>query len=244
MAGWGTRRRVASHGFADQATACSQRGARQVDHPSDEPQVVNVRSTGSVVPGVRLLRCDDTEITRLALEARDGDRSATERFVRETQADVWRFVAHLAGDVQLADDLAQETYLRALPGLALFQARSTARTWLLSIARRVVADHIRSARTRPRLDGRDDWQAVAERALGAAGPGFAEGVALNEVVSSLDPERRAAFVLTQSLGLSYADAAEVCDCPVGTIRSRVARAREDLVALLRDDDLPVRRSVV
>lgn len=153
--------------------------------------------------------------------------------MRATQADVRRFVAHLASDVQLADDLAQETFLRALPGLARFEARSSARTWLLSIARRVVADHIRSVRVRPKVDGRDDWQSVAERAQQAQ-PGFAEGVVLNEVVASLDPDRGTAFVLTQTLGLSYADAAEVCDCPVGTIRSRVARAREDLVALLRD----------
>ncbi|RAS59706.1 sigma-70-like protein [Lentzea atacamensis] len=54
------------------------------------------------------------------------------------------------------------------------------------------------------------------------------------MVCSFDHERRTAFVLTQSLGLSYADAAQVRDCPVGAIRSRVARAREDLVAMVRD----------
>jgi RNA polymerase sigma-70 factor, ECF subfamily len=50
------------------------------------------------------------------------------------------------------------------------------------------------------------------------------------------PERREAFVLTQVAGLSYAEAAEICGCPVGTIRSRVARAREDLVVAHRDTD--------
>ncbi|WP_211304268.1 sigma-70 family RNA polymerase sigma factor [Umezawaea tangerina] len=187
---------------------------------------------------MRLLRCDDAEVTGLALRARAGDPGAVEGFVRATQGDVWRFVAHLAGDVQLADDLAQETYLRALPSLARFQGRSSARTWLLSIARRVVADHIRSVRVRPRVDGRDDWVSVAERAQPGQ-PGVAEGVVLNAVVASLEGERGTAFVLTQVLGLSYADAAEVCDCPVGTIRSRVARAREDLVGLLGEG----RRSV-
>jgi RNA polymerase sigma-70 factor (ECF subfamily) len=54
------------------------------------------------------------------------------------------------------------------------------------------------------------------------------------LVTALDPDRRAAFVLTQLLDLSYAEAADVCECPVGTIRSRVARAREDLVAALAD----------
>jgi RNA polymerase sigma-70 factor (ECF subfamily) len=63
-----------------------------------------------------------------------------------------------------------------------------------------------------------------------AGP---EGlVALRAAVEALDPERREAFVLTRVVGLSYAEAAEVCDCPVGTIRSRVFRARGELVEAL------------
>jgi RNA polymerase sigma-70 factor (ECF subfamily) len=50
------------------------------------------------------------------------------------------------------------------------------------------------------------------------------------LLDGLDPDRREAFVLTQLIGLSYAEAADVCGCPVGTIRSRVARARDDLVS--------------
>lgn len=57
----------------------------------------------------------------------------------------------------------------------------------------------------------------------------AESVALRAMLDLLDHERREAFVLTQLVGLSYAEAADVCSCPVGTIRSRVARARADLV---------------
>ncbi len=52
---------------------------------------------------------------------------------------------------------------------------------------------------------------------------------MRALVAGLEPERREAFVLTQVVGLSYAEAADVCSCPVGTIRSRVARARADLV---------------
>jgi RNA polymerase sigma-70 factor (ECF subfamily) len=58
---------------------------------------------------------------------------------------------------------------------------------------------------------------------------LAEELALRGLVADLDPGRRHAFVLTQVLGLSYADAAVVCGCPIGTIRSRVARAREQLI---------------
>jgi RNA polymerase sigma-70 factor (ECF subfamily) len=61
---------------------------------------------------------------------------------------------------------------------------------------------------------------------------FARAVSVEGLLAGLDRERRLAFVLTQVVGLSYAEAAEVCECPVGTIRSRVARARADLVARL------------
>ncbi|MEV0674929.1 sigma-70 family RNA polymerase sigma factor [Actinosynnema sp. NPDC050436] len=168
----------------------------------------------------------DDDVTRWALAARAGDRDALERFVRATQRDVWRFVAHLA-DVRVADDLAQETYARALTSLPRFAGRSSARTWLLVIARRVVVDQIRLARSRPRLSRAEDWVGAADRRR--VDSGFEGAVELTMLLDALDPDRREALVLTQVLGLSYAEAAEVVACPVGTIRSRVARAREDLV---------------
>ncbi len=66
----------------------------------------------------------------------------------------------------------------------------------------------------------------------ADGSGFDRQVALEQLIAALPADRREAFVVTQVLGLSYAEAAEVCGCPVGTIRSRVFRAREDLVVAL------------
>ncbi|MFC8125913.1 sigma-70 family RNA polymerase sigma factor [Streptomyces sp. NPDC057302] len=174
----------------------------------------------------------DTQITEWALAARDGDREALERFVRATRADVWRFVAHLGADVQGAEDLTQETYLRTLTALPRFAGRSCARTWLLSIARRVVADRYRAAAARPRFAEGPNWRTEAERAQTGGLPGFDEGVALLDLLSSLDAPRRQAFVLTQVLGLPYADAADAAGCPIGTVRSRVARARAVMASLL------------
>ncbi|MFC5055627.1 sigma-70 family RNA polymerase sigma factor [Saccharothrix xinjiangensis] len=174
----------------------------------------------------------DDEVTRWALDARSGDRAALERFVRSTQRDVWRFVAHLA-DVDLADDLAQETYARALTSLRRFAGRSSARTWLLVIARRVVINQIRTARSRPRLSSGSDWAQEADRR--AVDTGFEDAVELNLLLDALTPDRREALVLTQVLGLPYAEAAEVAGCPVGTIRSRVARARDDLLRATGDE---------
>ncbi|RRO18000.1 sigma-70 family RNA polymerase sigma factor [Saccharopolyspora rhizosphaerae] len=162
-------------------------------------------------------------LTDLALHARRGDPHAMETFIRESQHDVWRFVAHLAGP-HLADDLAQETFLRAFRSVRRFTARSSARTWLLSIARRVVVDQIRYERSRPRTT-----YVSADLDTTSSDTGFEDVVALNLLLRDLDPERREALVLTQVLGLPYADAAHIAGCPVGTIRSRVARAREQLL---------------
>lgn len=179
------------------------------------------------------LERNDAQVTEWALAARGGDQEAIERFVRATRGDVWRFVAHLTGDLQGADDLAQETYLRALTGLPRFAGRSAARTWLLSIARRVVVDRYRSAAARPKIADAVDWQAVVERTQCSGLPGFDEGLALLDLLDTLDVPRREAFVLTQLLGLPYAEAASAVGCPIGTVRSRVARARAEVTALLR-----------
>lgn len=166
------------------------------------------------------------EVTRLALAAAAGDRAALSEFIRSTQADVWHFVARLS-DRGTADDLTQETYLRMLPALAAFEGRSSARTWLLAIARRVVVDRIRHDLSRPRLSGAS-WSAITDSLL--ASTSQVSGLESGELLAQLDTDRREALVLTQLMGFSYAEAAEIAGCPIGTVRSRVARARAELVA--------------
>ncbi|WP_233608741.1 sigma-70 family RNA polymerase sigma factor [Nocardia stercoris] len=169
----------------------------------------------------------DEELTALALAAGRGDRAALEQFIRATQRDVWRFVAHLT-DTQSADDLTQETFLRALRSLPGFAGRSTARAWLLSIARRAVVDRIRHAAARPKK-AFGEWESVVDERRTRDNSDFPEMLAITDLLRGLPPDRREAFVLTQMLGLSYAEAADTVGCPVGTIRSRVARARESLI---------------
>ncbi|MGI5347437.1 sigma-70 family RNA polymerase sigma factor [Streptomyces sp. CA-250714] len=180
----------------------------------------------------------DESITAWALAARGGDPRAVELFVRALHRDVLRYIAHLCADPQAVDDLAQDTFLRALGSLHRFEGRSSARAWLLSIARRAVIDSYRHAAVRPRLSDVPDWQMAIERAQPQDLPGFDDGIALLELLGSLPDERREAFILTQLLGLPYAEAAKVSDCPVGTVRSRVARARVTLTDLLTVADEP------
>ncbi|MER5225360.1 sigma-70 family RNA polymerase sigma factor [Streptomyces flaveus] len=174
----------------------------------------------------------DESITSWALAARGGDLDAVEKFVRALHRDVSRYVTYLSSDPQAADDLTQDTFLRALGSLHRFEGRSSARSWLLAIARRAVIDNLRYSSARPRLSDRDNWQSAAERAQPRGLPGFDDGVALAELLAALPDDRREAFVLTQMLGLSYEEAARAGGCPVGTVRSRVARARSSLIESL------------
>jgi RNA polymerase sigma-70 factor (ECF subfamily) len=177
---------------------------------------------------------DDEAVTELALAAARGNPRALEAFIKATQRDVWRFVAYLS-DAGTADDLTQETFLRAIGAIERFAGRSSARTWLLAIARRVVADHIRHAQSRPRTaPGADPDHFVGG---GRHARGFEDVVEVTTMIAGLNAEQREALLLTQLLGLPYADAAAVCGCPVGTIRSRVARARDALLADVEHDDL-------
>jgi RNA polymerase sigma-70 factor, ECF subfamily len=180
----------------------------------------------------------DESTTALALAARGGDAAAVEGFVRALHRDVVRYVAHLSADPQAADDLAQDTFVRALSGLHRFEGRSSARAWLLSIARRAVIDSHRSAAARPRLSDAADWQRAVELSQPRGLPGFDDGVVLLDLLGALPEDRREAFVLTQLLGLPYAEAAAVSGARVGTVRSRVARARATLAALLAEAGEP------
>ncbi|WP_344286908.1 sigma-70 family RNA polymerase sigma factor [Streptomyces synnematoformans] len=176
----------------------------------------------------------DEAITTWALAARAGDPDAVEHVVRALHHDVRRYVIYLGADPQAAEDITQETFLRALGSLHRFEGRSSARTWLLAIARRTVVDSLRHAAARPRLADTADWQSAAERAQPSGLPGHDDAVALAELLAALPDERREAFVLTQLVGLPYAEAALVSDCPVGTVRSRVSRARSTLMRCLHD----------
>jgi RNA polymerase sigma-70 factor (ECF subfamily) len=158
--------------------------------------------------------------THALLAAQDGDPAAFDRFVRLTTDDVTPYCRYL-GDRDHLDDLVQDTYLRALRSLHTYRADTDALRWLLTIARRACADavehHQRARRTeltrRPAHDHTDS-------------------VDLELILDDLPNDQRQAFVLTQLLGYRYDEAADICDCPVGTIRSRVARARNQLVTTL------------
>lgn len=161
----------------------------------------------------------------LAEAAREGDDRALAELVRHTQPAVWQLCTAL-GSVGEVEDLVQETYLRAVRGLEHYRGEAPVLAWLLSIGRHVCADHVRSRQRRRRLVER-----LSATAAEAVVP--QPEIPVDDMLDSLDPDRREAFVLTQLVGLSYEDAALALGCPIGTVRSRVARARADLTAAMQ-----------
>ncbi len=177
---------------------------------------------------------DDAYVTDLALKAGRGDKQALSEFIRLTHDDVWRLLAHLAGREQ-ADDLTQETYLRVLGSLPRFAARSSARTWLLSLARRAWVDSVRHDMARPRKAAAEYEDVAAQQPSGDNPNTWSEVMDARSLLDALAPERREALILTQVLGYTYEEAAKIAGVRIGTIRSRVARARRDLVTGIEAD---------
>jgi RNA polymerase sigma-70 factor, ECF subfamily len=170
-----------------------------------------------------------TDLAFLLAAAAEGDNKAAEAFVLRTQATVWRLCRALGSGDDI-DDLVQETYLRTFRSSQSRHIDGNVTAWLLTIARCVCADAVRERQRQRRIRGR----AVAMLPRDRAPETSHVAVLLDDIAE----ERREAFVLTQVAGFSYEEAAAICSCPVGTIRSRVARARRDLIdadsALVRD----------
>ena len=166
----------------------------------------------------------------VALRAGRGDAAALSELVRATSKTVWRACAALV-DVASADDLTQETYLRAVRSLPSYRGDSAPARWLLTIARRVCAEEIKIRQTQRTMVAAVRAQRLTRTVDPMSGSDIADALA------RLSPDRREAFLMTAVAGFSYAEVAVLCGCPIGTIRSRVARARSDLVAALALMDL-------
>ena len=123
-----------------------------------------------------------------------------------------------------AEDIVQETLLGAYRGMDGFKGRSSVKTWLVGILRRQAARHYRRGRLRRTAS------IVEEPAAEGRGP--EAGVDVRDALAQLTPERREVIVLREFQGMSYAEMADVLCVPLGTVESRLYRARRDLRELL------------
>ncbi len=155
-----------------------------------------------------------------------GDPIAFERLVRHYEPHVRRFLAHFLGDATLAEDVAQEAFVRVYRGLPGFGFRSSFSTWLFQVARNAALDALRSRQRRDRLAEAVTPARAEEVAARTAAPDGAAEVAA--ALASLPAAPREALLLVEVYGLTYREAATVLGTAEGTVKSRVFAARRTL----------------
>lgn len=183
----------------------------------DEGDVVNDEEAGGWEP-----LSDDafkTELTRVVPHLRAFGRS-------------------LSGNRDLADDLVQETLLKAWAARKRFQAGTNMRAWTFIILRNLFLSQMRRARFKGEWD---DLTADRVLAAPASQDRHVELADMQRALLHLPQPQREALILVGAGGFAYEEAAEICGCAVGTIKSRVARGRVALEALLSGGQLPSRR---
>jgi RNA polymerase sigma-70 factor (ECF subfamily) len=148
------------------------------------------------------------------------------------------FGRSLSGSRDLADDLVQETLLKAWAARKRFQAGTNMRAWTFIILRNLFLSQMRRARFK------GEWDDITASKILAAPASQDRHVELGDMQRALlhlpQPQREA-LILVGAGGFAYEEAAEICGCAVGTIKSRVARGRVALEALLSGGKLPSRR---
>ncbi len=172
------------------------------------------------------------EYERTAAQKADFKRELT-----EVLPHLRAFARGLCGRPDMADDLVQETMMKAWAAQDRFEPGTSMRAWTFVILRNAYLTDMRRNRFRGEYD-----ENVAERILTA--PASQEEpihlADMHRALLTLPPERREALLLVGAGGFSYEEAANICGCAVGTIKSRVGRARAALSAMLENGDIPQR----
>ncbi len=177
---------------------------------------------------------------------KQGDVRAFEMLVVKYQRRIERLVGRMVRDVDLVPDIAQETFIRAYRALPQFRGDSAFYTWLYRIAVNTAKKQLMELKRDPLVTesarasrDEDDDASVVENEPSDSGTPEAHlaskqiAAAVNFAVEALSEELRQAITLREIEGLSYEEIAEVMNCPIGTVRSRIFRAREAIAARLR-----------
>jgi RNA polymerase sigma-70 factor (ECF subfamily) len=170
------------------------------------------------------------------VQALAGSQDAFEQIVRRYQRPVVSLIARMTGDRMLAQDLAQETFIRAFRSLAAFDTTRRLSSWLFRIAHNIAIDALRRSRQPPASSDAKHITPAANEPSTPAGPDPVErqelGRALEAALAELRADQRSAIVLRYENGLSFAEIGSVLGVPEVTARSHVHRARKELARLL------------
>lgn len=185
---------------------------------------------------MRFVSGDDADVVA---RAKRGDRRAFGDLVRTYQRRVYATALHITGNHGDADDVLQETFVRAYRGIRSFDGRSDIYTWLYRITVNTALNHLRSRKRSRALEkaGRDEVAAVGGRPerIGIGAPAPDEAVAVNhrfrrvlEEMGNLSPTLRVTLVLATVEGKAYKEIAKLLEIPEGTVAWRVNEARKQL----------------
>ena len=167
-----------------------------------------------------------------------GDQKAFELLVIKYQRRIQRLIGRMVRDVDLVEDIAQETFIRAYRALAQFRGDAQFYTWLYRIAVNTAKKFLMDLKRNPTVSENsfksddDDETSYAENEL--TSPETPDAVLaskeiaqiINAALQALPAELRQAITLREIEGLSYEEISEAMNCPIGTVRSRIFRARE------------------
>lgn len=172
-----------------------------------------------------------------------GNRNAFDLLVLKYQHRVAALIGRFVHDAQEVEDVCQEAFIKAYRALPLFRGDSAFYTWLYRIAVNTAKNHLVSRKRRPPASDLEvDEAEVSEIGTVLREIENPEGSlatvklkqAITDAIEDLPEDLRTAFTLREFSGLSYEDITEVMDCPVGTVRSRIFRAREAIDKKIRE----------
>ena len=191
---------------------------------------------------VDLVSATDQEVVALA---REGREAAYRELVRRYERPVFSLVLRMVRDRQLAEDLAQETFVKALNAIATYRPEYKFSSWIFKIANNAAIDHLRRREVNtlsldgaPNATSQEDIEATALQVGDKAETPLAElesrelGTAIERAIGHLRPEYRSCILLRHVEGLAYEEIAQMLDLPLGTVKTYIHRARHELRGML------------
>lgn len=186
-----------------------------------------------------------SQVEELVQRSQKGDLAAFDQLVDLYKKKIYNYIARMVNDPVEAEDITQETFVKAFRNISSFRGASTFQTWLYRIAGNLTIDSVRRRKRRSHvysLDApldTDEGKMARQVEDHSPGPaGNAETAELQRevhaAIQKLSPKLRSVVVLYELQGLSYEEIAEILGCPLGTVKSRLFNARIELKDLLQE----------